>query len=113
MYTFKELVSNGFTISFDGENFTVTKDSEVSRFANFEDAVADAASKLDAINNKTYEFTAVVRYNRGLGVEYKTLPCVEARNIEEAKSIAREMFERSVADPKVDIREVKVRPKLS
>jgi len=57
------------------------------------------------------EFVAIVRYSRGLGIEYKTLPIIYANDIEEAKVMATSEAERIVGGPRVDIREVKVRPK--
>jgi len=61
--------------------------------------------------NAVGEFTAIVRYSRGLGIEYKNLPVIQANNIEEAQMKAAEAAEKILGGPGVDIREVRVRPK--
>lgn len=58
------------------------------------------------------EFTAIVRYNRGLGVEYRNLSNVHAFGIEEAKEKAWKEAEKVLSDEKaLTIHEVRVRPK--
>jgi hypothetical protein len=70
-------------------------------------ALQDAKTKKPVIG----EFVAIVRYDRGLGIEYKNLPVIQATTIEEARAEATEIAEKILGGPGVDIREVKVRPK--
>ena len=95
-------------------NTTVMGERE---FDSFDAAVAEAKAILDARNGpKLFEFTAVVRYNRGLGIEYKTLPNIQAISLDEAQRLAKNVAEQWLAQPKpkskAEIREIKVRPKF-
>lgn len=58
------------------------------------------------------EFTAIVRYNRGLGIEYRNLSSIYAMTMDEARTMAWKEAEKVLGDEeKVTIHEVRVRPK--
>ena len=59
--------------------------------------------------NVGQEFSVIVRYNRGLGVEYKTLPSVRADTQELAQAKGDEEARKIFPDP-IIIHEVRVRP---
>ena len=54
-------------------------------------------------------FTAIARYNRKLGIEYKNLPLIEADNVEKAQEKALLMAQELIGEQYII--EVKVRPK--
>lgn len=85
----------------------------IAKGHSFEEAVEIVYKALQESKSRPVvgEFIAIVRYNRGLGIEYKNLPVIQATSIEEAKLQAAEDAERIVGGPGVDIREVRVRPK--
>ncbi len=87
---------------FDGKIVFATADT-------YEEAVGQAHEKLR--QPKLQEYTATVRYHRGLGVEYKTLPAIQALTLDEARRAASEQAEQLLGASGVEIREVRVRPK--
>ncbi len=86
----------------------------IAKGHSFEEAIEIVYHSLQESKAKqaiSGEFYAIVRFNRGLGIEYKNLPVIQATTIEEAKMKATEIAEKIVGGPGVDIREVRVRPK--
>jgi len=88
-----DLMLNGFVIYPKDDLFCLQKISTPNNpqkinekvFPNYEAALNFAKSFMQkGLTN----YTAVVRYNRGLGVEYKNLSLIEATNIEEAEAKA-------------------------
>lgn len=76
---------------------------------SFEDALKVAENFLNSSVKLTW--LAIMRFNRGLGIEYKNLPDIEAANYEEAIKLAKLQAEKSKIDPKIIISEIKVRLK--
>jgi len=111
--TLKDLLLNGFMIYPCGNKFVVKKESvpfnliaiEEKEYDNYEIAIEAANNMLKT--PLMADWSVIVRYNRGLGIEYKNLPDIRASNKEEAKifaeNIANEFFNDSVL-----ISEVKV-----
>ena len=60
---------------------------------------------------KNFVWQAIVRFNRGLGIEYKNLPEIEAKSLEDAEVQAKILAEKMKKDPKLIILEIKVRLK--
>ena len=58
-----------------------------------------------------HKWSAMVRYNRGLGIEYKKLNEIESETYEIALQIANKEVELMFKKQKVFISEIKVRPK--
>ena len=112
----RDLLLNGFMIYPKNGKFIVKKEavpsnltvSKEAEYNSYELAVEAAESMLST--PKLTDWTVIVRYNRGLGVEYKNLPDVRAENREQAKVFAERMAEHLLADSKVS--EVKVRLKI-
>lgn len=115
----RKLVANGFLICPAGEKFLVRKvavPENPSVLADIEcetydEAVATAQHILQVAKPTVQQtFTAIVRYNRGLGIEYRNLPVIHATTLEEAQTAAARMAEKLLGGPKVVIQEIRVRP---
>lgn len=83
----------------DGREITVKQD-----FENFDMAHLHV---VELIKDCTFKFDVIVRYNRGLGPEFKNLDRVEAKTIQEAQKMAEANAEKVL---KKKVIEVKVRP---
>jgi len=109
-----ELTKNGFIIYPKDTSFAVQKVSTPNNpekldekiFSSYQEAVDFAKCFL---KRELYTFTAIVRYNRKLGVEYKNLPLIEAKDIEAAKQKATLLSHELVGEQ--HIIEIRVRPK--
>jgi type III secretory pathway component EscU len=109
-----ELTKNGFIIYPKDTSFAVQKVStpnnpkkiEEKVFSTHQEAVDFAKSFL---KRDLYTFTAIVRYNRKLGVEYKNLPLIEAKDIETARAKANLLAQDIIGEQYII--EVRVRPK--
>lgn len=109
-----ELTKNGFIIYPKDTSFAVQKVStpnnqiklEEKIFPTYEEAVNFAKSFL---KTGLSLFIGIVRYNRNLGVEYKNLPLIEAKDIEQAKAMALLSAQELIGEQYII--EVRVRPK--
>ena len=79
------------------------KKKEKKEFATFDSAYNDALEFIKQVD----EWKAIIRYNRGLGVEYKSIDIFYASSKEEAKEIALKEAEKLLGDY---IIEVKIQP---
>jgi hypothetical protein len=108
------LIDAGFSIHYDEGSYVVTgngMDGTYERFRSLQHAVEFAFYELNKLAEaKKHEFTVIVRYNRGLGIEYRNLPNIEATTLEEAKAKAAEICNKTFSAKDV-IHEIKVRPK--
>jgi hypothetical protein len=103
----KELVENGFLIYLDQNKFLVEKKAtELNKkqvnnryFESIEEAIEFVEKCI-----QTKEWKAIVRYNRGLGIEYKTLTVIEAFSLEEAKNMAKLKAENLLGDSIIEIK---------
>lgn len=103
----KDLVENGFLIYLEQNRFLVEKkptklnkkQASKSYFESLEEAI-EFVKKCIEIK----EWKAIVRYNRGLGVEYKTLKLIEAFSLEEAKNIAKLEAENLLSNSIIEIK---------
>lgn len=110
---FKELSNMGFIIYENNNKFVLQKISvpnntqtlSCQEFMTYNDAFNFAKSFI-AEKNITYQ--AIIRYSRGLGVEYYSLPNIIAKDEIEAKTIALEKSE-LLKNPKVKVAEVKIK----
>lgn len=100
-----ELLSNGIFVFPVSNQFCVKKEEIEQLFSSYEEALdyANSILKPPVISN----YLAIVRYNRGLGIEYKNLPIIQAFSLEEAQRIAANIAEKTLEG--ADIREIKVR----
>lgn len=110
----KELTLNGFVIYPSDNKFVLQKIStpnnslilEPKEFESYEKALEFTKT----LNKKEFSnFSAIARYNRGLGVEYKNLPLIEAKNIDEAREKAQALASQIINES--HIIEIRVRPK--
>lgn len=114
--TICELMTCGFMIYPSNGRFVVKKqavpcsDNAIpeSEVATYEEAVELAKKLLATPILKTW--SVIVRYDRGLGVEYRNLHDVVSATHEEAVSLAERQIGQ-VFDNKTRIAEIKVRPK--
>lgn len=113
-----DLMTNGFVVypkddKFWLEKITVPSFSLViapQKFDSYEQAIAEAERILQQHQTTTLkEFTAIVRYNRGLGIEYRNLPIIYAVDISQGIAQAQPLAEKILGN--VDISEIRVRPR--
>lgn len=76
---------------------------------SIDEALVEAEKFLETPN--LFFWSAIVRFNRGLGIEYKNLADFEAVSYEEAIKMAKIEAEKLKKDPKIIILEIKVRLK--
>lgn len=113
----RDLLLNGFMIYPHNGKFIVKKGAvpanqtviNEQEFDSYDVAVEAAVEMLRT--PQAIEWTAIARYNRGLGIEYRNLPDVRATTAEEAQSLADQQAEKLLGGPQVEINEVRVRPK--
>ena len=90
----RDLLLNGFMIYPNNGKYIVKKEAvptnptilKESEYASYDLAVEAAAAMLNT--PIVVRWTAIVRYNRGLGIEYKNLPDVRATDKEGAIAMA-------------------------
>lgn len=117
MDNMRDLLTNGFMIYPNNGKFVVKKESvpnntlviKEQEFSSYDLAVEAAIEMLNM--PQLVEWNVIVRYNRGLGIEYKNLPTVTATDKDKAKMMA-EIKAAEFFDPSVKIGEVKVVPKI-
>lgn len=114
----RDLLLNGFMIYPNNGKFIVKKEAVPSNltilseteYNSYELAVEAANTMLNA--PKMVDWVVIARYNRGLGVEYKNLPDIQATNKEQAKTLAEYMAGQLLVGSAMVISEVKVRLKI-
>jgi hypothetical protein len=105
----KVLVENGFLIYMEKNEIIVEKKAtplnkkRVDRTVFY--TIEDSLKFIEEFINKK-EWKAIVRYNRGLGIEYKNLGVFEADSIIQAKETAKKNAESILKD--YNIIEIKV-----
>lgn len=111
----RDLLLNGFMIYPDSNGkYMMRKEAvpsnqniiEETQFDNYDLAVDAAASLIYAPKIKNW--TAIVRYNRGLGIEYRNLSDIQSTNKDDAQKIAENMAEKVLAADNTIILEVRV-----
>lgn len=108
----KTLADNGFIIYVNQEGKTIVekKPSKINKIeikSNIFEDIDDGINYINNILNKPKEWAAIIRYNRGLGIEYKTIKPILAELKEDAKKIAAEQAEKKLGN---SIIEIKVAP---
>lgn len=114
----RDLLLNGFMIYPSNGKFIVKKESvptsayqlEAQECNSYGEAVELALQILRT--PKLLSWVVTVRYNRGLGIEYKNLNDVFASSKEEAQDLAENLAETHFKKQKVMISGVKVRLKI-
>jgi len=110
-----EMMNHGFVIFQTGpsrwkikKTTTPMDDREISIETSFDtwEKCSNYVKKL--INDRTYQFEVIVRYNRGLGPEHKTLGNVKAKTLPKAQELAKKLAESEI--DKEQIIEVRARP---
>lgn len=116
--TLRDLLNSGFMIYPANGKFVVKKDpmphSPFSVAEQEFDTYLKAVEEVERILRQPplIEWTVLVRYNRGLGIEYKHLETVFAETQEIAKEVAQghaNSFEKTL---NAKVAEVRVRPKF-
>jgi molybdopterin-guanine dinucleotide biosynthesis protein A len=109
----QELNAAGFIIYPQGSRFTMMKVGtpvddrmlEPTHFDTYEQA-ADKAEKI--FIHKELRFTAIVRYSRGLGIEYRNVAEFSVNDKEDAQQAAEDKAYELLGED-VEIREVRIR----
>jgi hypothetical protein len=112
----RDLMMNGFIIFPNNGKFILKKESvpnneiviNEKEFDSYELAVESAIEILKSPQVLNWE--AVVRFNQGLGIEYKNLSTIVAETYEDAQNLA-EISAFQTFDKSVNIIEIRVRPK--
>ncbi len=103
----------GFVIYPQGNRFTMMKvatpvDNRTLEPTHF-DTYAQAEDRVwELFLTKELRFTAIARYNRGLGIEYRNIAEFSANDPEEAQQAAEDKAYELLGED-VDIREVRIR----
>ena len=91
----RDLLLNGFMIYPHNSKFVVKKEAvptnpTVLKETEYDsyDLAVEAAGKMLTAPLPPVEWAAIARYNRGLGIEYRNLPDIQAHTKEEAKAKA-------------------------
>ena len=115
-----ELARDGIVIYKEGDWWFAHKGDPCANcnFKTYEEAMAHAVTLLNK-PEPLQKYSVTVRYNRGLGVEYLSLPPIEAKGSyltskqEEADSLAQEVVASYFKKPgleKAVVNEIRVRP---
>ena len=110
---YKLFASKGFVLYEEKNYYVVQKISlphsdlkiEPVKFETHDQAINFIKLHIDK-KNQTYQ--AIIRYRRGLGIEYLTVPNIIAEHEDEAKNLALEKSE-FLKNPKVKVAEIKLR----
>lgn len=110
---YKLFASKGFVLYEEKNYYVVQKISlphsdlkiEPVKFETHDQAINFIKLHIDK-KNQTYQ--AIIRYRRGLGIEYLTVPNIIAEHEDEAKNLALEKSE-LLKNPKVKVAEIKLR----
>lgn len=113
----RELILNGCLIYPKGNKFAFRKESvpnnnsiiEENVYDNYDLAIQAAMDFLQEL--EIIEWTVILRYNRGLGIEYKNFPNFKAKTREEAEVLAQNMVSKILVNSKIKVQEIRLRPK--
>lgn len=111
-----QLITNGFVIYKNNEKewsltkIKTTQSPDCIDFMKFDSYEKAKVFGLNYINLKD-KWTAIVRYDRGLGVEYKNIDNIQAKDRQEAYDIAYQETLHFVNDRNM-IKEIKVKNKI-
>lgn len=109
----RDLLLNGLMIYPNNGKFVLKKEAIPSNTFVFPESEHDTyelaleAAKAILYAPQETEWSVIVRYNRGLGIEYKNLPDVRAATKEEAKTMADALAQTTLGQS-VAISEVRV-----
>ena len=113
-----DLLSNGFMIYPSNGKFILKKEicssspyqiSEIE-FGSYKEAMLEAERIFKT--PQMIEWTVLVRYNRGLGIEYKNLETVFAVSFQAAEVASQKLIEVFAKDNDAKVAEVRIRPKI-
>mgnify|MGYP003326182445 FL=1 len=113
----RNIMMSGFMIFPSNGKFILKKQAvqesdfhlDETEFSKYEDAIEFAIKTLK--QPRMSDWTAIVRFNRGLGIEYKNLKDMQAETYEDACVKAEKQAESLFYKQKVIISEIKVRRK--
>lgn len=113
----RDLMINGFVVYPKDDKFILEKISVPSfmkfitpqPFDTFEQALEFASEILQKHLSGVKQFNVIVRYDRGLGIEFKNLPNIDAKTIEEAQIVAQKHAEETLKG--YIIHEIRIRPR--
>lgn len=103
----KQLVENGFLIYLEEEKFVVEKKPTLFNKIIIEKKYLETIEEaIEFVNNCTKEkrWKAIVRYNRGLGIEYKNIDNLLGASLKEVENIAKLEAEKILGDSILEIK---------
>lgn len=111
----KNIMLSGFTIFPSNGKFRVKKQAvpesnfslDDQEFNSYDDAIEFAINSLK--KPRISMWSGIVRYNRGLGIEYRNLYFIQAESYETAMQKAQEQVDIIFYKQKVIVSEIKVR----
>ena len=108
------IMSNGFMIYPSNGKFIVKKQAVPNNNIIIEEQEFDSYAKsidyeISVLQKpKLQSWTGIIRYNRGLGIEYKNLNEFQAENKENAMVFAKNQIEILFAGSKINVSEIKL-----
>ena len=108
------IMSNGFMIYPSNGKFIVKKQAVPNNNIIIEEQELESYAKsIDYARSvlqkpKLQSWTGIIRYNRGLGIEYKNLNEFQAENKENAMVFAKNQIEILFAGSKINVSEIKL-----
>jgi hypothetical protein len=114
----KNIMLSGFTIFPSNGKFVLKKQSvpesnfsiDNKEFNSYEDAMEFAIKMLK--EPRIFNWSAIIRYNRGLGIEYKNLQLLQAESYDIAYELAQKQVDALFFRKKVVVSEIKVRKEI-
>lgn len=113
----RDIILNGFLIYPSNGKFIVKKEAVPESNYSIDATECDTYGEAIELAIETMKkprlvtWSGIVRFNRGLGIEYKNLTLIESENYEQACEIARLQVEDFFKNQKVVVSEIKVRLK--
>lgn len=113
MVDYKQLSGHGITIFADGWGYAVEKHPVPTNprqhdRKQFESLAMAEAFAISLLEDEKKVFKAIIRFDRGLGVEYQTVNNIRCDDEVQAEKIAVKLAEMD-SNPKIKVSEIKIR----
>lgn len=113
MADYKQFSGHGITIFADGWGYSVEKhpvpgNPRRQEKKLFESIALAEAFAISLLENEKKVFKAIIRFDRGLGVEYQTVNNIRCDDEDQAEKIAVKLAEFD-SNPKINVSEIKIR----
>jgi hypothetical protein len=113
MVDYKQIGGHGIIIFADGWGYAVEKhpvptNPRRQERKHFESIAMAEAFAISLLEEEKKIFKAIIRFDRGLGVEYKTVNNIRCDNEDQAEKIAVKLADMD-SNPKIKVSEIKIR----